>query len=78
MTGSEDVAVAQPARPLLASHLLDLEQLRRKRFGGTEANDRLSTGCSDIDKVLGGNGVERGIVVGISAESGDARLVSFA
>lgn len=64
----------EPARPILASHLLDLEEKQRKLF----INDgrRLRTACADVDELFGGDGVERGIVLGISGEGEDGRLVS--
>lgn len=67
----------QPAKPILASHLLDLEEQRRRRFTRDGGPERLSSGCAEIDSLLGGDGVERGIVLGISAESEDGRLVSL-
>lgn len=63
----------EPARPILASQLLELEQKQRKRFS-EQGKERISTGCGEVDEILGG-GCERGIVVGISAEGGEGRLV---
>lgn len=64
-----------PAEPMLASSLLDAEERRRRRFAGK--GERLSTGCTVVDDaVLGGGGLERGIVLGISAEDLEGRLVS--
>jgi len=67
----------QPAKPILASHLLDLEELQRQKFTSNGRPERLSSGCTEIDGLLGGEGVERGIVVGISSDGGDGRLVSL-
>ena len=65
----------EPAEPILASQLLELELKHRRRFSGR--GERISTGCKEIDDyVLGGAGLERGIVVGISGESSEGRLVS--
>lgn len=64
----------EPAKPILASQLLELEKIQRKRFTGHGRDERISTACSEIDEILGG-GCERGIVVGISAEGGEGRLV---
>ncbi len=64
----------EPAKPILASQLLELEKKHRKRFTERGRGERISTGCGEIDEILGG-GLERGIVVGISAEGGEGRLV---
>lgn len=64
----------EPAKPILAYHLLRLEEKQRKRFTGAGRPERLSAGCAEIDELLGG-GLERGIVVGISSEGSDGRLV---
>jgi hypothetical protein len=65
----------EPAKPILSSQLLELELKQRQRFSGR--GERISTGCKEIDDyVLGGDGLERGIVVGISGESSEGRLVS--
>lgn len=65
----------EPAEPMLASSLLDAEERQRRRFSGN--GERLSTGCTLVDEaVLGGGGLERGIVLGISAEDMEGRLVS--
>ncbi|XMA09158.1 hypothetical protein WAI453_001949 [Rhynchosporium graminicola] len=66
----------KPALPIIASYLLDLEEKQRKRFSGKGRPERLSAGCREVDEVLGG-GVERGVVLGISAgvEGKEARLV---
>ncbi|RFU32635.1 hypothetical protein B7463_g3702, partial [Scytalidium lignicola] len=72
-----------PLEPILASHLLELEIRNRDKFVRNEAVERLATGCEGIDEyVLGGGGVERGVVIGVSAgvedECGDAgRLISL-
>ena len=64
-----------PARPILASQLLDLEEKQRRRFCEKGSDGRVKTGCGEIDEVLGG-GFERGIVVGLSTEGNEGRLVS--
>lgn len=65
----------EPAVPILASHLLRIEEKQRTRFSRDGRPERLSTHCEDIDEILGG-GIERGIVMGISAEGTEGRLVS--
>jgi hypothetical protein len=65
----------EPARPILASQLLDLEEKQRRRFCENGSKGRVKTGSGEIDEVLGG-GFERGIVVGLSAEGNEGRLVS--
>lgn len=65
----------EPAIPILASHLLRLEEKQRTRFTRDGRPERLSTHCENIDEILGG-GAERGIVMGISAEGTEGRLVS--
>ncbi|KAH6710930.1 hypothetical protein BKA61DRAFT_106528 [Leptodontidium sp. MPI-SDFR-AT-0119] len=70
----------EPASPILASHLLELEEKQRKRFVGNGRGERLSTGCREVDEVLGGGGgVERGVVLGISApvEGKEGSLLSL-
>ena len=64
----------EPARAILASHLLGIEEMQRKRFSGR--GERISTECGEIDDYMLGGGCERGIVLGISAEAGEGRLVS--
>jgi hypothetical protein len=72
-----DQTATDPAKPILASSLLDLEEKQRRRFAGK--GERVSTGCTVVDEcVLGGGGLERGIVLGISSEDLDGRLVSGA
>lgn len=66
----------EPAKPILASQLLELEKKHRKRFTEQGRDERILTGCGEIDEILGG-GFERGIVVGISADGGEGRLISF-
>jgi hypothetical protein len=61
----------EPARPILASHLLELEEKQRLRFTGGSVR----TEFAGVDELLGG-GFERGILVGLSAEGGEGRLVS--
>lgn len=67
----------EPAKPILASQLLELEEKQRTRFIRDGRPEKLSTACAEIDELLGGEGVERGVVVGISADAGEGRLVSF-
>jgi len=69
-----DPPLSEPARPILASQLLELERKQRGRFSTNARDERISTGCGEIDEVLRG-GCERGIVLGISAEGGEGRLV---
>jgi hypothetical protein len=64
----------EPAQPILASSLLDLEERQRRRFAGGGA--RISTACAEVDESVLGGGLERGIVLGISAEGEEGRLVS--
>ncbi len=66
----------EPAKPILASALLDLEMEQRRRFVRHGAPERIRTGCGGVDEILGG-GFERGIVVGISAEGGEGSLVGL-
>ncbi|KAE8442349.1 hypothetical protein EG329_003420 [Mollisiaceae sp. DMI_Dod_QoI] len=66
----------EPALPILASHLLQLEEKQRARFTGHGRRARLSTDCEDINEMLGG-GIERGIVMGISGEGAEGRLISL-
>jgi RecA/RadA recombinase len=69
-----EAAPPEPAKPILASQLLELEKKQKKRFTERGGDERISTGCSEIDEILGG-GCERGIVVGISAEGDEGQLV---
>ena len=56
-----------PAQPILASDLLESEEKQRRRFA--DKGERISSACAVLDEsVLGEGGVERGIVLGISAE----------
>jgi predicted ATP-dependent serine protease len=64
----------EPARPILASHLLAIEEKQRKRF--SSRGERIRTGCEEIDDYMLGGGFERGILVGISTDTGEGRLVS--
>lgn len=64
----------EPAQPILASHLLAVQERQRTRFSGR--GERIRTGCAEIDDYVLGAGCERGIVVGISAEGAEGRLVS--
>ncbi|KAN0119755.1 hypothetical protein V8E51_001963 [Hyaloscypha variabilis] len=66
----------EPAKPILASQLLELEKKQRRRFTKQGKDERISTGCGEIDEVLGG-GCERGIVVGISAEGVEGLFISL-
>jgi hypothetical protein len=71
----DDADQATPARPILASNLLELEEMQIRRFAGK--GERISTACAAVDEsVLGEGGIERGIVLGISAEGLEGRLVS--
>jgi hypothetical protein len=65
----------EPAIPILASHLLELEEEQRKIFSSGARGDKIKTGCREIDDLLGG-GLERGILAGISADGDTGRLVS--
>jgi hypothetical protein len=71
---NQDPSPPEPAKPILASQLLELEKKHRKRFTEQGRDERISTECGEIDEILGG-GFERGIVVGISAEGGEGRFV---
>ena len=64
----------EPATPILASNLLALEEKQRERFSGR--GEKIGTGCGEIDDYMLRGGFERGIVVGISTEAGEGRLVS--
>ncbi|KAJ5053942.1 uncharacterized protein L3040_000232 [Drepanopeziza brunnea f. sp. 'multigermtubi'] len=68
----------EPAAPILASHLLELEEKQHQRFERNGGSGRLSTGCRDIDELLGG-GIERGVVLGLSSsvEGFEGRLLSL-
>ncbi|KAF8848676.1 hypothetical protein BDZ45DRAFT_635456, partial [Acephala macrosclerotiorum] len=66
----------EPATPMLASTLLELEEKQRTRFTRHGRPERLSSGCEEVDEILGG-GVERGIVMGISAEGTEGRMISL-
>ena len=64
-----------PAQPILASDLLESEEKQRRRFA--DKGERISSACAVLDEsVLGEGGVERGVVLGISAEGLEGRLVS--
>lgn len=67
---------SEPARPILASHLLELEEKQRKRFSEKAKFDRVKTKCGEVDELLGG-GFERGILAGISADGSEGRLVGL-
>lgn len=62
------------AKPILASYLLDIEEKQRKRFA--KFGETIRTGCSEIDEYVLRGGLERGIIVGISGEGKEGRLVS--
>lgn len=64
----------EPARPILASYLLELEEKQRRRFPEDGKGDKVKTWCGEIDELLGG-GFERGILAGISADGSEGRLV---
>ncbi|KAI9644369.1 hypothetical protein NHQ30_007726 [Ciborinia camelliae] len=74
----------EPAQPITADRLLELEERQRARFGGKNGGlARLKVGCPEIDDyVLCGckdklnGGFERGIVVGLSTADGDESLGS--
>lgn len=63
-----------PADPTLACNLLELEEKQRRRFA--DRGERLSTACTAVDESVLGGGLERGIVLGISGDGREARLVS--
>ena len=65
----------EPARPILASKFLAVEEKQRKRF--SSRGELVKIGCGEIDDYLLGGGYERGVVVGISADAGEGRLVSL-
>jgi hypothetical protein len=67
--------VPEPAKPILAVHLLEIEERQRKRF--SERGERVRTGCAEIDGYVLGGGFERGITVGISGDGNDGRLVGY-
>ena len=81
MTEKDHATPASPspepeaATPILASQLLGLEEKQRKKFSADGNAQRVKTGCEEVDEILGG-GVERGIVVGISAEGNEGGIVS--
>jgi hypothetical protein len=75
----------EPAKPITADRLLELEEKQRNKF--TSAG-RIGTGCREIDGYVlaagkerveegedddgtGGGGFERGIVMGLTAAEGD-------
>jgi len=63
-----------PAIPVLASHLLAIDEKQRARFG--TRGERIKTGCTELDDyILGGGGFDRGIVLGLSGEGDEGRLV---
>lgn len=72
-------ALPVSAKPITADRLLELEERQRRHFvDNTGKQERIKTGCLEIDHyVLCGaqdrlnGGFERGIVVGISAADGD-------
>jgi hypothetical protein len=71
----DDADQTTPAQPIVASNLLESEEMQRQRFAGK--GETISTACAVVDEsVLGEGGVERGIVLGISAEGLEGRLVS--
>lgn len=77
----------EPAKPMTADLLLDHEIQQRRRFAGpNQERRRVSTGCEILDELFdggdateSGRGMERGIVVGVSAEGrdGEGILVSL-
>jgi hypothetical protein len=64
----------EPARPILASDMLAVEEKQRARFAAS--GERIGVRCGEIDDYLLEGGFERGIVVGISAEGEEGQLVS--
>jgi hypothetical protein len=64
----------EPAKPILACDLLALEEKHRRKFG--ERGVTAKTGCTEMDDYVLGSGFERGIVVGLSGEGSEGRLVS--
>ncbi|KAG0651375.1 hypothetical protein D0Z07_1636 [Hyphodiscus hymeniophilus] len=69
------VPLPEPATPVLASYLLNIEEKQRTRFSAR--GDKIRSGCNEIDDHMLGGGFERGILVGISAEAGEGRLISL-
>lgn len=69
-----DQPAPNPAEPTLASNLLELEERHRRRFAGR--GERIGTSCMAVDGSVLGGGLERGIVLGISADGPEGRLVS--
>jgi hypothetical protein len=70
----DHTALPEPAKPVLASHLLVIEENQRKRFA-EQGLERVKTGCAEVDDYVLGGGFERGIVVGLSGEGNEGRLV---
>lgn len=64
----------EPAQPILASSLLDVEERQRHRFASR--GERITTACAEVDEPVLDGGLERGIVLGVSAEGEEGRLVS--
>ncbi|KAH6667532.1 hypothetical protein B0J14DRAFT_489444 [Halenospora varia] len=66
----------EPAKPITADQLLLLEIAQRKRFSRNGKSERIGLGCEGLDELFslhekrGNDGIERGLVVGISAEGG--------
>jgi hypothetical protein len=70
---------SSPATPIQASDVLHLEIKQRMRFIDNGKPEKVTTGCQEVDELLGGTesrGVERGVVFGISAGD-EGRIVSF-
>ncbi|CAG8958036.1 hypothetical protein HYFRA_00000380, partial [Hymenoscyphus fraxineus] len=75
----------EPTKPITADLLLTLELQQHQRFGGpNQERQRVSTGCEVLDTLFDGGesvergrGVERGSVVGVSAEGREGVLLSL-
>ena len=64
----------EPAKPVLASQLLVIEEEQRRRFA--DWGTKIKSECVEVDEYVLGGGFERGIVVGLSCERSEGRLVS--
>ena len=56
---------------MTAERLLAVEMEQRERF--SEFGERIMTGCEEIDEVVLGGGLERGVVVGLSADASEGQ-----
>ena len=61
-----------PVEPVSAATLFEMETNRRKDL---QARGHLLTGCEEIDQMALCGGLERGTVIGISAEEGEMGLL---